>query len=136
LAIAPAAPINNDPARILTGLWQLTDVLAASDPAVTSAGQKGRLIELDRHALSALDGAGCAGPTLQPWTQISSRAFDTDEQVLIQLAGSMAAGGVDGIAGFCLGRLFALYMPAKDGSLLVADATAIYRLQRLGARIP
>ena len=39
-------------------------------------------------------------------------------------------------AGFCLGRLFALYLPGDDGSLLVADASAIYRLTRLSSGTP
>lgn len=122
-----------DPATRLTGLWQIAEVLAAEDPAMTKADQKGRLIRLDRHALASLGGAGCAGPTLQPLTEARGRPLDADEQALIQKADAANAekSDTDGIAGFCLGRLFALYLPAKDGSLLVADAGALYRLQRL-----
>lgn len=48
-----------DPARFLGGLWQLKEVIAAVDPAMTKADQQGRLIRLDRHALTSLNGAGC-----------------------------------------------------------------------------
>jgi uncharacterized protein YecT (DUF1311 family) len=127
-----------DPARFLGGLWQLKEVLAATDPAMTKADQQGRLIRLDRHGLTSLNGAGCAGPTLQPLAEAQGRPLDADEQALIQKAQSAATApeAKDGIAGFCLGRLFALYLPAKDGSLLVADADALYRLQRLSSGTP
>jgi uncharacterized protein len=127
---------NADPARMLSGLWQITDVIAAQDAAMMKPDQKGRLIRLDRHALTSLGGAGCAGPTLQSLTEARSRPLDADEQALIQKADAAENGAKDGIAGFCLGRLFALYLPAKDGSLLVADAGALYRLQRLGGHQP
>lgn len=125
---AGAAP---DPARLLTGLWQIAEVITAADPALTKPDQKGRLIRLNRHSLASLDGAGCAGPTLQPLNEARGRPLDADEQALLEKADAANKNGKDGIAGFCLGRLFALYLPAEDGSLLVADASALYRLQRL-----
>lgn len=125
-----------DPARRLTGLWQLGEVIEAADPAMKNTGQAGRLIHLDRHALSALDGAGCAGPTLRPLAEARARALDAEEQALITKADAASPDSRDGIASFCLGRLFALYLPAADGSLLVADAHALYRLQRLAGSNP
>lgn len=125
-----------DPARLLTGLWQIAEVITAADPALTKPDQKGRLIRLDRHSLASLNGAGCAGPTLQPLTEARGRPLDADEQALIAKADAASKDGKDGIAGFCLGRLFALYLPATDGSLLVADAGALYRLQRLASGTP
>ena len=69
----------------------------------------------------------------KPMTEARGRPLDADEQALIAKAdkAGAAAEGKDGIAGFCLGRLFALYVPEADGTLLVADAAAVYRLQRL-----
>jgi len=135
-AAVPVAGNAPDPARLLTGLWQLNEVIAADDPAITSAGQEGRLIRLDRHALVTLSGAGCVGPTLQPLKDARARPMDADEQALITKADAASASNLDGVAGYCLGRLFALYLPADDGTLLVADATAVYRLKRLASGTP
>ena len=135
-AAVPVAGNAPDPARLLTGLWQLSEVIAADDPAITSAGQEGRLIRLDRHALATLSGAGCAGPTLQPLKEARARPMDADEQALITKADAANANNPDGVAGYCLGRLFALYLPADDGTLLVADANALYRLKRLSSGTP
>ncbi|MDY0871534.1 lysozyme inhibitor LprI family protein [Dongia rigui] len=140
-ALTAAAPVPQeapDAAQLLNGLWQLAEMVDAADPALKDVAQQGRLIRLDRHGLTSLGGQGCAGPTLEPMAQARARPLDADEQALIaqvdkagaDKAGAMAQGK-DGIAGFCLGRLFALYVPAADGTLLVADASAVYRLQRL-----
>lgn len=129
-------PAATDAASRLTGLWQLSDVIEATNPALTKEDQKGRLIRLDRHALGTLDGAGCAGPTLQPLAEARARPLDAEEQALISKADAAGANILNGIAGFCLGRLFALYLPGDDGSLLVADASALYRLQRLSGGNP
>lgn len=125
-----------DPAQILNGMWQLAEIIEAQDEALKSSGQQGRLIHLNRHGLNTLGGAGCAGPTLQPLTEARARPLDADEQALIAKVDAAASDGKAGIAGFCLGRLFALYLPADDGSLLVADASAVYRLQRLAKAAP
>jgi uncharacterized protein len=135
-AAAPTQASAPDPARLLGGMWQVAEIVATEDASLKTADQKGRLIRLDRHGLSALGGAGCAGPTLQPLAEARGRPLDADEQALIAKADAAAADAQDGIAGFCLGRLFALYLPAADGSLLVADAGAVYRLQRLTAPNP
>ncbi|MBK8160377.1 MAG: DUF1311 domain-containing protein [Rhodospirillaceae bacterium] len=137
--LAEASPVAGevpDPARLLTGLWQLSDLIEAQDPALTGSGQKGRLIRLDRHSLSTLGGAGCAGPTLQPLAEARARPLDAEEAALIAKADAAQANSVEGVAGFCLGRLFALYLPGADGSLLVADASATYRLTRLSSGTP
>jgi len=135
-AASPAA--SPDAAQLLNGLWQLAEMVDAADPALKDAAQAGRLIRLDRHGLTSLGGQACAGPTLEPMAEARARPLDADEQALIaqvDKAGAdkaaAAAEGKDGIAGFCLGRLFALYVPEADGALLVADAGAVYRLQRL-----
>ncbi len=132
-AAAPAPQKAPDAAQLLNGLWQLAEMIDAADPALKDAAQQGRLIRLDRHGLTSLGGQGCAGPTLEPMTEARGRPLDADEQALIAKAdkAGAAAEGKDGIAGFCLGRLFALYVPEADGTLLVADAAAVYRLQRL-----
>lgn len=135
-ALSPAAPTQSaapDAAQMLNGLWQLAEMVDAADPALKDAAQQGRLIRLDRHGLTSLGGQGCAGPTLEPMTEARARPLDADEQALIAKADKLggAAEGKDGIAGFCLGRLFALYVPEADGKMLVADASAVYRLQRL-----
>lgn len=136
LTEAQAAPVGGDQARLLDGLWQIAEVIEAQDPAMTKDDQKGRLIRLNRHSLSSLGGAGCAGPTLQPLAEARARPLDADEQALIGKADAVQPDEKNGIAGFCLGRLFALYVPAADGSLLVADASALYRLQRLSNGTP
>ncbi|MBI2255263.1 MAG: DUF1311 domain-containing protein [Proteobacteria bacterium] len=135
-AAAPAEGAVPDAAQMLNGLWQLTEMVDAADPALKDAAQQGRLIRLDRHGLTSLGGQGCAGPTLESIAEVRARPLDADERALIAKADKLgaAAEGKDGIAGFCLGRLFALYVPAQDGSLLVADASAVYRLQRLTAK--
>jgi uncharacterized protein len=132
-AAAPAPAKAPDAAQLLNGLWQLAEMVDAADPALKDVAQQGRLIRLDRHGLTSLGGQGCAGPTLEPMAEARARPLDADEQALIAKADKVgaAAEGKDGIAGFCLGRLFALYVPAADGTLLVADAGAVYRLQRL-----
>jgi uncharacterized protein len=132
-AAAPAPAKAPDAAQLLNGLWQLAEMVDAADPALKDAAQQGRLIRLDRHGLTSLGGQGCAGPTLEPMAEARARPLDADELALIAKAdkAGAVADGKDGIAGFCLGRLFALYVPAADGTLLVADASAVYRLQRL-----
>lgn len=135
-ALTAAAPVPAkapDAAQLLNGLWQLAEMVDAADPALKDAAQAGRLIRLDRHGLTSLGGQGCAGPTLESMTEARARPLDADEVALIEKADKLGvvAEGKDGIAGFCLGRLFALYVPEADGSLLVADASAVYRLQRL-----
>ena len=143
-SLAEASPVAGevpDPARHLTGLWQLSDLIEAQDPSLTGSGQKGHLIRLDRHSLSTLGGAACAGPTLQPLKDARARPLDAEEAALIAQADAAQADAAqanspDAIAGFCLGRLFALYLPGDDGSLLVADASAIYRLTRLSSGTP
>lgn len=135
-ALTAAAPVPEkapDAALLLNGLWQIAEMVDASDPSLKDAAQQGRLIRLDRHGLTSLGGQGCAGPTLEPMAEARARPLDADELALIAKADKLGAtaDGKDGIAGFCLGRLFALYVPGADGTLLVADASAVYRLQRL-----
>jgi uncharacterized protein YecT (DUF1311 family) len=137
---AVAAPVQQgaDPAEILEGLWQVAEVIDGRNPtfAVSGqaiSGQEGRLVRLNRHALAALGGGGCAGPTLEALGDARLRSLDPEEKALIGRIDAAAAQSAGGVAGLCLGRLFALYVPAGDGSLLVADATATYRLRRLDA---
>ena len=133
IAAIGAAPIRSagDPARAIDGMWQLADVIEATDKSLTGTGQQGRIIRLDRHGLATLDGAGCSGPTLEALDQVRARPLDADETALLAKADAAGSNGTGGIAGFCLGRLFALYVPTADGSLIVADAGAVYRLRRL-----
>lgn len=133
---APEAAATGDPARIIDGTWQLANVIDAADKSLMETGQEGRLFRLDRHALSTLGGKGCSGPTLEPLASARTRPLDDEEQAMIAKADANAADTADGVAGFCLGRLFALYLPGKDGSLLVADGGAVYRLERLSAKLP
>lgn len=138
-SLADAAPVAGDvpdPARLLTGLWQFDELVESQVDPADALAQKGRLIRLDRHALSTLSGINCAGPTLQPLAEARARPLDADEQALINRADMFAEGAKGGVAGFCLGRLFALYLPGDDGSLLVADASALYRLTRLSSTAP
>ncbi|WP_374654022.1 lysozyme inhibitor LprI family protein [Dongia sp.] len=133
-SVAPAQGRAPDPAPFLNGMWQLAELIEARDPALKGAAQRGRIVRLDRHGLATLSGAGCAGPTLQSLSTARARPLDADERALFDRIDAAAKDGKDGVAGFCLGRLFALYLPAEDGSLLVADASALYRLQRLSAK--
>ncbi len=134
LADAAAAQMASSEAARLDGIWQVAEVIALADPARAEAAQAGRLLQLGPQALIALDGAGCAGPTLEPLAAALQRA---GEEVAAWLTTMDAAGisGADqsGIVGFCLGDLFAIYVPQEDGSMLAADRVALYRLQRLGS---
>lgn len=120
-------------AQLLNGLWQIAEIVDAADPVLKNSTQAGRIIRLDRHGLIGLGGGGCAGPTLEALSAARARPLDADEQALLTKADKLgiALQGEEGIAGLCLGRLFALYIPTSNGMLLVADANAIYRLQRL-----
>ncbi len=137
-ALSAAIPVKGaapDAAQLLNGLWQIAEMVDAVDPILKNSAQAGRIIRLDRHGLTSLGGGGCAGPTLEALSAARARPLDADEQALIAKADKLgiALQGGDGIAGLCLGRLFALYIPTSNGTLLVADANAVYRLQRLVA---
>lgn len=133
LTDAAVAQVTSSDAARLEGAWQVSEVIALADPARAEAAQTGRLMQLGAQSLVALDGAGCAGPTLEPLAAARQRS---GEEVAAWLTTMDAAGinGVDqsGIVGFCLGDLFAIYVPQEDGSMLAADRVALYRLQRLG----
>lgn len=132
--VTPEAGNAPDPGQILTGLWRFAELVESQVDPTEGLAQEGRLIRLDRNSLSTLSGVNCSGPTLQPMVEARGRPLDADEQALIKRADMFAPDTANGVAGFCLGRLVALYLPDQDGTLLVADASAIYRLQRLTAK--
>jgi uncharacterized protein YecT (DUF1311 family) len=122
-----------DKAHFLRGMWQLAEVIEAGDEALKGADQKGRIVRLDRHSLATLGGAGCARPTLLDLAEAAHRPLAADDAALLARAASLSPATAEGIAAFCLGRLFALYLPAGDGALLVAEPGALYRLLPLVA---
>jgi uncharacterized protein YecT (DUF1311 family) len=132
-ALAGQSAAEKDKAHFLRGMWQLAEVIEAGDEALKGADQKGRIVRLDRHSLATLGGAGCARPTLLDLAEAAQRTLAADDAALLARAASLSPANAEGIAAFCLGRLFALYLPAGDGALLVAEPGALYRLLPLVA---
>jgi hypothetical protein len=116
----------------LDGTWQVSEVIALADPSLQESVQPGRLLQLGRQSLIALNGAGCAGPTLMSLAEAQARAGGEVSAWLATIETAGVTGGETGIFGFCLGDLFAIYVPQSDGSLVAADRVALYRLQPLG----
>lgn len=108
------------------GTWQVTEVISSDDPALKD-NQSGRLMQLGRPAVTALDGDGCANPTLARLGDLHMRGIDP---LLLRLE-NVEGAYKEGLAALCLGTLFAVYVPQADGSLLAADRVALYRLQPL-----
>lgn len=111
----------------IDGMWQLTDVIDGDGGATSEAGQMGRLLQLGRQSLVALDGTSCANPTLSPLSDLRMRGIDP---LLLRLE-KVEGAYKQGIAALCLGSLFAVYVPQADGSLIAADRVALYHLQPL-----
>ncbi|MBL8707649.1 MAG: DUF1311 domain-containing protein [Rhodospirillaceae bacterium] len=120
-----------DPGSWLTGIWQIDELLASSSPALRDVAQSGRLMALSRQALATLDGRACAGPSFRTLAATQARQLDDAERTLLAQLDPGAVGDADGVAGFCLGRLFGIYLPQTDGRVLVADSAALYRLRPL-----
>ncbi len=113
----------------LAGTWQVTEILASDDPALKRDFQPGRLMQLGRQSVRALNGDGCANPTLGKLSDLRMRGIDP---LLLRLE-NVEGAYKEGLAAICLGALFAVYVPQADGSLLAADRAALYRLQPLAA---
>lgn len=124
-----------DPGSWLTGIWQIDELLATSSPALRDVAQSGRLMALGRQALATLDGRACAGPSFRTLAATQARQLDDAERMLLVQIDPGVTGDADGVAGFCLGRLFGVYLPQTDGRLLVADSGALYRLRPLADEV-
>jgi len=120
-----------DPGSWLAGIWQIDALLATSSPALQEVAQSGRLLSLGRQALTSLDGRACAGPSFRTLAATQARQLDDEERALLAQIDPGVIGDTDGVGGFCLGRLFGVYLPQTDGRLLVADSAALYRLRPL-----
>lgn len=114
-----------DAATALDGMWQLSALMSSDGNA--GAAQEGRLLQLGRQSLVALDGTSCANPTLSPLSDLRMRGIDP---LLLRLE-KVEGAYKQGIAALCLGSLFAVYVPQADGSLIAADRVALYHLQPL-----
>lgn len=130
---APAHGQAATPALDLAGTWQVTEVIASEDPALKRDFQPGRLMQLGRQSVRALNGDGCANPSLAKLSELRMRGIDP---MLLRLE-NVEGAFKEGLAAICLGTLFAVYVPQADGSLLAADRVALYRLQPLaGSTMP
>lgn len=110
-----------------TGTWQVTEIISSEDPALKRDFQPGRLMQLGRQSVRALNGDGCANPTLGKLSDLRMRGIDP---LLLRLE-NVEGAYKEGLAATCLGTLFAVYVLQPDGSLLAADRAALYRLQPL-----
>lgn len=124
---APALGQAAAPAPELAGTWQVTEVIASEDPALKRDFQPGRLMQLGRQSVRALNGDGCTNPSLGKLSDLRMRGIDP---MLLRLE-NVDGAFKEGLAAICLGTLFAVYVPQADGSLLAADRVALYRLQPL-----
>lgn len=124
---APALGQAATPAPELAGTWQVIEVIASEDPALKRDFQPGRLMQLGRQSVRALNGDGCANPSLGKLSDLRMRGIDP---MLLRLE-NVEGAFKEGLAAICLGTLFAVYVPQADGSLLAADRVALYRLQPL-----